>query len=84
MGAGNRMRARSAGSSRATLPSTSMPDASSMAADSIRSSAALSTISVTGSRTSTVTVSSPLNVAFSRSGSSRRSYREGTTVVGSR
>lgn len=56
----------------------------SAAAESITSSAAFRAISVTGSTTVIAMTSSPRKVAASRSGSSRRSYRLGTTVVGSR
>src|SRR5712692_1223602 len=47
------------------------------------SSTALRTISATGSRTLTNTVSSPANVHAVRSGVRRISYRSGRTVAGS-
>ncbi len=84
IGDGKSRRARSAASSSVALPSTVIPSAVTTLADWMASSAALRTISVTGSLTVIATVSSPAKVAASRSGSSRMSYREGTTVAGRR
>ena len=70
-GSGKVSRARSAGSSSVASPFSVTPAAPRMDTCWIWSSAAFRTISVTGSWTVTVTISSPAKVKRSRSGSSR-------------
>ena len=73
IGDGKCSRTRSSSGSSAALPGTTAPSGSCTPTRWIVSSAALRTISLTGSATVIAIVSSPANVAASRSGSSRRS-----------
>ena len=68
---GNLSTARSLGSSRVAVPWSVLPSAATADTVWIVSSQALSTMSVTGSRTCRTTVSAPANVQAVRSGVSR-------------